>query len=144
MSGIAHCSGGRISQSGGCVSTRLSRLGCPYDEAKFLRHVGENRELGDQLTDLFLESCPKFLADMGEALDQGDLPALERLAHGIKGSVGVFGAEDCLNAAAEVEKACHDVNFGAAQEAMAMLRLEIHRLSSVLGERIEGRVACEF
>jgi len=125
------------------MSDSIPETGLPYDEAEFLNRLDGDLELSDEITQLFLETCPRSIAELQETLSQGDLYTLGRLAHGIKGSVGVFAAEACFEAALALESACRGGEFGPAQEDCVRLRLEIQRLSAALAERVGGRTACE-
>lgn len=116
----------------------------PYDEVAFLGRLEDDRELGDEIAGLFLETCPKSLKDLQDALEQGDLYTLGRLAHGVKGSVGVFAAEGCFEAALGLEMACRNNDLGGAQEAWVHLKMEIQRLAGALGERVGGTASCDF
>jgi len=115
----------------------------PYDEAEFLNRLEGDRELSDEITHLFLDTCPKSLAELQSALGEGNLYMLGRLAHGVKGSVGVFAAEACFAAALALELAGRQGNLGAAQEAWARLKGEMQRLTAALDERLAGAARCE-
>jgi len=80
----------------------------PYDEGEFLDRIEGDRELGQEIMQMFLGQCPGTLSDIGEALNSGDLDSLGRLAHSIKGTVGIFGARDSVSAALELETAARD------------------------------------
>ena len=125
------------------MSNRTADFAKPYDEAEFLERVEDDRELGDEITRLFLDTCPKTLADLQETLGQGDLDTLARLAHGVKGSIGVFGARACFEAALALEAAARAGDLGVARQAWVRLRLEVQRLSAALEETVGGRTSCD-
>jgi len=125
------------------MSNRTADFAKPYDEAEFLERVEDDRELGDELIRLFLDNCPKALADLQETLAQGDLDTLARLAHGVKGSIGVFGARACFEAALALEAAARAGDLSAARQAWVRLRLEVQRLSAALEETVGGRTSCD-
>lgn len=126
------------------MSDRTVDFDTPYDEAEFLERVAEDRELGDEIIRLFLDTCPKALADLQETLVQGDLDTLARLAHGMKGSIGVFGARACLAAALALEAAARAGDVGAVRQAWVRLRMEVQRLSAALEEKVGGRTSCDY
>jgi HPt (histidine-containing phosphotransfer) domain-containing protein len=125
------------------MSDRAADFDMPYDEAEFLERVEEDLELGDEIIRLFLDTCPKALADLQETLAQGDLDTLARLAHGIKGSTGVFGARACFAAAMTLEAAARAGDLGAARQAWVRLRREVQRLSAALEEKVGGKTSCD-
>lgn len=45
-----------------------------------------------ELVDTFLEEAPGLLAEMQQALADGDLPKLKRAAHSLKSNASTFGA----------------------------------------------------
>ena len=121
------------------MSDRTAHFDVPYDEAEFLERIEGDRELGDEIIQLFLDTCPNTLANLKETLDQGDLDTLTRLAHGIKGSTGLFGAKACSAAALALETAARACDLGGAQEAWVRLRMEVQRLAAALDEKVGGR-----
>lgn len=116
----------------------------PYEEAEFLERLEGDRELGEEIIELFLGQCPQMLSDMRDALSSGDLDLLGRLAHSVKGSVGVFAARESFAAAQGLETAACGGNMGAAQESWVRLNLEIRRLTAALEEKVGGRTPCDF
>jgi two-component system, sensor histidine kinase and response regulator len=116
----------------------------PYDEGEFLDRIEGDRELGQEIMQMFLGQCPGTLSDIGEALNSGDLDSLGRLAHSIKGTVGIFGARDSVSAALELETAARDGDMGTARQAWARLELEINRLTAALQEKVGGTAPCDF
>lgn len=126
------------------MSDHVSDIEQPYDEAEFLSRIDGDRELSDEISQLFLDTCPKFLADMQDSLEEGNFHNLSRLAHGVKGSVGVFGAKACSAAAAALETASRDSDAAGSREAWSRLRHEMQRLTTALDERVAGAAPCEF
>lgn len=61
-----------------------------FDLSEALERVDGDRELLGELAELFLDSCPTYLANIQQALQQGDAQALAFSAHALKGSVGNF------------------------------------------------------
>lgn len=116
----------------------------PYDDVEFLDRLEGDRELGEEIIQLFLGQCPQTLSDIGEALDCGDLGSLGRLAHSMKGTVGVFGARDSVAAALGLETAAGDGDMGAVRQAWTRLELEIQRLTAALQEKVGGTAPCDF
>lgn len=111
----------------------------PYNEVEFLDRLEGDRELGEEITQLFLEQCPQLLSGMSDALSSGDLASLGRLAHSIKGTVGVFEARESFEAALGLETAACEGDMGAAQEVWVRLNQEIRRLTAALEETVGRR-----
>jgi HPt (histidine-containing phosphotransfer) domain-containing protein len=74
-----------------------------FDAAVAMDRVDGDRELLQELIDIFLGECPKWLADMRAAIGQGDAKTLRRAAHTLKGSAGAFGAAAVYSSAQRLE-----------------------------------------
>ncbi len=116
----------------------------PYDEVEFLDRVEGDRELAEEIIQLFLDQCTQTLPDIREALNSGDLGLLSRLAHSVKGSVGIFGARDSVAAALGLETAAGEGDRAAAKAAWVRLEMEIQRLTAALQEKVGGTAPCDF
>ena len=105
------------------------------DRELAMTRVGGDAELLKEIAILFLDDYPSALSDLHHALDRGDARAVERTAHGLKGSVANFGASTAVEAARSIE------NLGRAQKlaevaqvlgtlelALAALRPELESL----------------
>ena len=64
-----------------------------FDRERTLASVDGDMELLREVVGLFLEEYPKTLAEIRDAIDEGDPHRLNRAAHSLKGSVGNFGAQ---------------------------------------------------
>jgi HPt (histidine-containing phosphotransfer) domain-containing protein len=69
-----------------------------------LSRVGGDAELLQEIAALFMEDYPKVLAEIRAAAARGDSPGVEHAAHGLKGSVGNFGAQAAVDAAFRLEQ----------------------------------------
>jgi HPt (histidine-containing phosphotransfer) domain-containing protein len=101
------------------------------DRQMALSRVGGDKELLQEIASLFLEDCPRALAEIREAVACGDAARLENAAHALKGSVANFGARDAVAAAFRLEQ------MGRANEmseAEAMLCTLESALSVVCAE----------
>ena len=105
------------------------------DRELALSRVGGDAELLKEIAELFLDDYPKVVEELHEAIARGDAKVLERTAHGLKGSVSNFGAQQAVDAArtlesmgraeqmAEVEQVLHTLEL-----ALAALRPELEAL----------------
>jgi CheY-like chemotaxis protein/HPt (histidine-containing phosphotransfer) domain-containing protein len=102
------------------------------DWKEALSHVGGDRQLLRELVDLFLEHCPRWLADVRRAATQGDGPKLKAAAHAIKGSLGSLAAGDAYEAALRLETMGREGKLEDAEEACQALEDEISRIRPAL------------
>ena len=101
------------------------------DRQLALSRVGGDQELLREIAVLFIDECPRALAEIQDAVVCRDAVKLENAAHALKGSVANFGARDAVEAAFHLEQ------MGRANEmseAEAMLRVLEIALSVVCAE----------
>jgi HPt (histidine-containing phosphotransfer) domain-containing protein len=103
------------------------------DREVLLGRLGGDQEFLQEITGLFLEDCPKLLADIGSAVSAGNARALEHAAHTLKGSVANFGADAARQAAYRLETLGRAGNLQPAAEAYSSLVQEIQRFTEALG-----------
>jgi two-component system sensor histidine kinase/response regulator len=109
--------------------------GISLDRQVALSRVGGDEELLKEIAVLFLEDYPKSLADLHAAVSHGDSKALERAAHGLKGSVANFGAIAAVEAAKSLEALGRSEQVAEAEpvietleSALAVLSVELEKL----------------
>ena len=103
-----------------------------FDLTAALERIDGDAELFAEMVELFLEDCPQLLAEIDEALADGDGDKLIRAAHTLKGAVANFEAAEVVEAARSVETAGRAGNLAEAQESFAHLRLAASRLAPAL------------
>lgn len=103
------------------------------DRAALLDRVGGDLEFLQEIAGLFLEDCPRLLAEILTAVTGGDARTLEYAAHTLKGSVANFGAEAARDAALRLETLGRAGDLKPAPEAYTALEQEIQRFTQALG-----------
>jgi CheY-like chemotaxis protein/HPt (histidine-containing phosphotransfer) domain-containing protein len=103
-----------------------------FDRAVALMRTEGDLELLQELVVLFLDDCPKVLANLRQAMLASDAPTLERLAHTLKGAVENFAAHPTAAAAQRLEILGRQGNMQEAKSAYASLETEITRLMKAL------------
>ncbi len=99
-----------------------------FDLAKVMANIGDDRELLDELIAIFVEDYPKQRERLHAALSAQDAEGINKSAHTIKGSVGVFAAEQAWQLAYELEKIGASGQLDCAQEKMSQMEAEIDNL----------------
>ena len=74
------------------------------DRQSSLLRVGGDMELLREIAVLFVEDCPRALAEIRDAAARGDAAKLENAAHALKGSVANFGAQSAVEPAFRLEQ----------------------------------------
>jgi two-component system sensor histidine kinase/response regulator len=101
------------------------------DRQLSLSRVGGDMELLREIAVLFVEDCPRALAEIRDAVERGNSAKLENAAHALKGSVANFGARAAVEAALRLEQMGRAGRLGEAAE---MLRALERALSAVCAE----------
>jgi HPt (histidine-containing phosphotransfer) domain-containing protein len=91
------------------------------DRELALSRVGGDAELLKEIAALFLEDYPNVMAELRAAAARCDSKGVERAAHGLKGSVGNFGAQAAVDAAFQLEKMGHAGDLTRVGEAIDTL-----------------------
>ena len=92
-------------------------------------------EMVDIVAGLFLDQFPKDIAKLHQAIADHDHAALLQLAHGLKGSCGLFGARPLVGAAQALEQFSPEGDWSEAAGLANRLDQEFLRLATVLRAR---------
>ena len=107
-----------------------------------LAWVGGDRQLLRTLIGVFFAQDQKLLPEIREAGERGDVNALERLAHKIRGSMACFGAAIASEAARRLEIMGNRGELTGIADALAALEREVARLNQELTNFIEEGGSC--
>jgi CheY-like chemotaxis protein/HPt (histidine-containing phosphotransfer) domain-containing protein len=102
------------------------------DRGEALEHVGGDPELLRELTDVFLQDCPRMMEEARDALQAGDILKLKRAAHSIKGAAGILGGKLVFEAALRLETIARQGELGQAEPAWEALRQAVEQLQVAL------------
>jgi two-component system sensor histidine kinase/response regulator len=105
-----------------------SVTGTALDREVALSRVGGDAELLKEIAVLFLDDYPRQVSELREAMIQGDARKVERVAHGIKGSVSNFGAPAAVDAAMMLEGMGRDQQLGEIAHVLNTLELALAAL----------------
>ena len=103
-----------------------------FDRQVALTRVGDDEDLLKELTEVFLDGVSGWLNDLRQAAARGDVVALRRAGHTIKGAVGYFGADAAVAAAVRVEALAHAGDLAGATAALPELEQTLDRLTTAL------------
>jgi CheY-like chemotaxis protein/HPt (histidine-containing phosphotransfer) domain-containing protein len=108
----------------------------PFDAVLALERAGGDPAFLRELCQLVLNDLETAPPELRAAVQAGDAPAAESIAHQLKGSFASFAAEPSRAAAARLEEAAHEGDLEAMVEQLARLELELARLSEALGAQL--------
>ncbi len=103
-----------------------------FDYEQCLSRLGGDRELFDEVLQIFLEDAPLLLAQAAASLANGDIAALERATHTLKGLSANFAAPAATTAAYTVELLAREHRLDSAATCFPQLEAEVHRLEMAL------------
>jgi CheY-like chemotaxis protein/HPt (histidine-containing phosphotransfer) domain-containing protein len=104
----------------------------PFSRAILLDNLDGDTELLDRVTILFKENTPAYLAQMRQAIAQRDGLALERSAHTLLSSFGIFGAHRARDIAKSLQATGQMENFDEAGKRFVELKNETDRICAAL------------
>ncbi len=107
----------------------------PVDWPKLLKMTDGDANLVDELIELFIQSGDATLRDVRAALGRGDLPAVGRLAHSLKGASASMQAHAACAAAGMLEAAARSGHGETVPALEERLRVETERTMAFLRAR---------
>lgn len=113
---------------------QMEPMGMVLDTATALERVEGDRELLQELAQMFLEHAPVMMAELREACDRRDGDALQRAAHSLKGSAGNLAADEVCETARKLELMGHAGDLSDCARLLAELEAEMARLEAALTE----------
>jgi len=108
-----------------------------FDGEKLPAWVDGDAGLLRELVLLFLEELPGAMAELQNAIDEGDPRRMNRTAHRLKGSLGDFGARTAFDLAFRLET-MGDGDLPEAEQVFTLLAEEMERLKKALEDLIGG------
>jgi two-component system sensor histidine kinase/response regulator len=102
------------------------------DLAVALERLDGDRDLFEELVQVFRNECPNVIEEMRQAIGQGDAKTLERSAHGLKGSSAQLGGLAVSQIAMQIEKMARSGNVESSRDYFKILQNELDRLFSGL------------
>ncbi|MFC3285714.1 response regulator [Litchfieldella rifensis] len=97
-----------------------------------LHNLEGNRQLLDEMAELFCQESPGLMVEIETAITERDAVALRRAAHTLKGAALVVGARSVGDAAAELETMARSGELGGAAKAFDTLKERLTELEPVL------------
>jgi len=109
------------------------------DSGAALARVGGDADLLKEISRIFIDDCPRAMAELQDAAARRDCSLLERAAHGLKGAASNFGASSVVAAALHLEKMGRSGTF----EGFAHALQELEKALSALRDELEALIASQ-
>ena len=100
--------------------------------------VGADAEVLFKLGPLMIQSTRTSVADMNRALETREWMTLEREAHSLKGSLGIFHAATAVETVRRIEESARRREQGAAEVLMQQLQSELELVHREVEVRCAG------
>ena len=97
-----------------------------------ITRLGGDEELARQLVTLFIEECPRMMAQVRESVAQDNPDLVRRAAHAFKGSVSNFTADGPTVTAFALETIGREARLDEASVLLAQLEREVEVLMTQL------------
>ena len=118
------------------VPAAPERRGAPIDREALMRRLNGDRSLFVQVGDLFLDECPKHLAEIDRSVEASDIDQVLFAAHALKGVAGTLSAAGLVHAAIAIEACCADNRLSGLRAAADLAISEGHRVMADLREQL--------
>jgi CheY-like chemotaxis protein/HPt (histidine-containing phosphotransfer) domain-containing protein len=106
-----------------------------FDAATVLRNIGGDRDLLEQLAELFLQRYPVMMDNIRAALADRDHAAVEQAAHALKGTAGNLCASEVVLSAGQLEAIGRLGTLGEGPVIYTQLERAVLRLVHLLERR---------
>ena len=116
------------------ANTRADNTGDGPTKEMILRRFDDDESLFNEALDIFVQQYPAQLSAIRSAIESGNGPDLERAAHGLKGSLGIFGAVDAFEIASRMEI----MGSSGSLDAAAAYWVKIKSATVLLHTRLEN------
>ena len=103
-----------------------------FDKDAALVRVGGDLDLLKEIAGVFLDDCPRSLAELRDAVARGDCAVVERSAHTLKGASATFGATSLVFAALQMEKMGHARTLDSVAPALVAVETALDALRAEL------------
>jgi CheY-like chemotaxis protein/HPt (histidine-containing phosphotransfer) domain-containing protein len=112
-----------------------------YDKDEARRQCLGNDALLKRVVQSFLDSIPLSRQVLRTAAANGDLNALAKAAHALKGAAGSIVAKRCHKAALAVERTAKDGNLERSKKVLEILWQELDTLEALLSGSLDNGMA---
>lgn len=105
------------------------------DRASILERLGGDEDIYAMMVDMYLEDVENNCTALAAAFSAGDVKALQREAHTIKGLLATFSDDAGAAEALVVEKTAKEGELAGLADAVADLQVRLREVAAVLSAR---------
>jgi CheY-like chemotaxis protein/HPt (histidine-containing phosphotransfer) domain-containing protein len=108
--------------------------------SKALEQVGGDRELLNEVLNIFVDNAPGELQRLREGVQEKDAGRVKQVAHTLKGAAANIIAEGVRKTAEEIERRATGNDFASMNEKVVTLEEELSKLADVIESLIKQEV----
>lgn len=108
-----------------------------FDATRALAAAGGDRAILCEIAELFLDDVPRRIGALHEALATNDLAAIASLAHSLRGSAAIFGAEALVQSTLRLELLARERRPEPLPSAMARVEFSLGKLVVALTDLVK-------
>ena len=109
------------------------------DRDRVLELLGGDQELLRDILGILLQDLPRQMISLCQAITTGDAPAIEHLAHSIKGELGYLSLAEISRNAYELEASGRNEDIARAASLYPALHAGVSELLPLCAEWLEDR-----
>ena len=117
--------------------------GPQFDLDRALSSVGGDTSLLGELIEIFLDECPRYAAQIDDAIRREDTDAVRRVAHSLKNSLGYFAHESIAAATAEIQDLAPEAPIEELAARWHQVSLRLSELRRELTQFLETKPPIE-
>jgi HPt (histidine-containing phosphotransfer) domain-containing protein len=112
----------------------MQTVEAPLDVEKALCRLEQDRDLLLEVLGSFVESTPDILEEIRVHARDGDMPAVQTAAHGLKGAAANINAEPTRRVAERLEIVCRRGEYDQLEAVLADLDSQVARVKDFIGK----------
>lgn len=113
----------------------LKKLSSVIDSRALMARCLNNLEFAQRILTMFEGRCETELAELDQALEQGDIESIRRIAHRLTGTCANAAAFEMQACASKLKHAADDCSIEETSDCLQELRREWQRFSEVMSSQ---------
>jgi HPt (histidine-containing phosphotransfer) domain-containing protein len=113
----------------------LKKLSAVIDSRALMARCLNNLEFAQRILTMFEGRCETELAELDQALEQGDIESIRRIAHRLTGTCANAAAFEMQACASKLKHAADDCSIEETSDCLQELRREWQRFSEVMSSQ---------
>jgi HPt (histidine-containing phosphotransfer) domain-containing protein len=107
-----------------------------FERGKVIQRLGDE-ELFKEIIAVFVETCPKYILQLDNALQNQQWSLVEKIAHKIKGAASNIGSDLVRDNAIAIECAVQKQDFESVTLEFTQLNKNIQKLLTLLDQELK-------